>query len=182
MLKHAMMTVGLIFSLSTLASAQVGDGPFQMRALATLKAKDAIVVSNSGASSTVANPQNGSLCANVYALSATTGLLLGCCSCQVRPDAAVSIPIMSDVLGNPKPKPKEVVIKLMATTGTSGVCNPTTPGTGADVFVTGMTTWKGESPLTNVTLSAAELGALTGQCTTLQPTGNICPVCVPPIS
>ena len=181
MLKHAFVVVGLILGFAGVVHAQALDGPFQVRAVPSLKSKDAIVVSNDGASSTVASPQNGLVCANTYAFASDTGLLLDCCSCPVPANAQFSIAVLSDLLENAKPKPKSVVLKLMATTGTSGVCNPTTVGTGSNVFMTGMVSWwKGETPFTPATLSAAELSAVSTQCTTKQPSGRICSSCVPP--
>jgi K(+)-stimulated pyrophosphate-energized sodium pump len=72
MVKLALLVLTLVLSWQTLAAAQnpvTADSPFQMRALVSLKAKDAVVVSNSGA--------NGSaLCANAYAFDAEDGQLL----------------------------------------------------------------------------------------------------------
>jgi hypothetical protein len=180
MLKHAFVTVGMVLGFASVALGQAADTPFQVRAIASLKSKDAIVVSNDGASSTVASPQNGRACVNTYAFASDSGQLLDCCACPVPANAQFSIAIISDLLENPKPKPKSVVLKLMASTGTAGVCNPTTVATGSNVLMTGMVAWKGETPFTPATLSAAELSAILNQCTTKQPSGRICSSCVLP--
>ena len=64
------VTSGLVLGVAAVAFGQAADTPFQVLPITTLKSKDAASVSNSGASSTVASPQNGTLCANVYGLSA----------------------------------------------------------------------------------------------------------------
>ena len=177
--RNALVGVAMVLWGVTAAFGLAADTPYQIRAIANLKPKDTIVVSNSGASSTVASPQNGSLCANVYALSAGSGILLECCSCLVGPDTLTSIPVVSDILANPKHRPSSVVLKVMASTGTSQVCNGGTVGTGADVLVTGMLLWKDQIPFTSATLSAAELTHLDAECAAKHPSGNTCPACTP---
>ena len=168
MVKHALVTLGLALCSPMLASAQAADTPFQMRAVTNLKTHDAIVVSNSGATA-----QN--LCANAYALAASDGELLECCSCEVAPDALRSIPIVADLLANPKPRPKAVVLKLTAT-ALGGGCNAGS----VESLVAGLTAWKGETPFTPATLSAGEYAGLTSQCATLHPSAQICGACQPP--
>jgi hypothetical protein len=159
------------------ALGQSFDNPFQVRAYSGLKPKDAITVTNTGASSTVASPQNGALCANAYALSATTGDVLDCCSCPVAPNALVSIPIIDDLLEHQKPKSKTVVIKVMATAVPQFFCDASAVGTGANVLVTGMIASQGETPFSPSTLSAAELTRLNGQCGAIHPGGTGCFAC-----
>jgi hypothetical protein len=169
-------TVGFVLLGVSTAYGQAADTPFQVRPVTNLKGKDAIVVTNSGASSTVPLPQNGNLCANVYAFG-VDGALLNCCSCLVRPDTPVSIGVLADVLENPKPKPKSTVLKVMASTGTMGACNAGTVGTGANALATGLVPWLRENPFTPSTLSAAELSSLNTRCLTLHPQPNTCVVC-----
>lgn len=176
MKRVSVVTLGLVLLGTSTAFGQAADTPYQVRALTNLKGKDAIVVSNTGASSTVALPQNGNLCANVYALD-TSGQLLNCCSCVVRPDNLVAIGVLADVLENPKPKPKAVVLKMMASAGSQGVCNAGTVGTGNNFLVTGMVPWIRDEPFTPSTLSAAELTSLNNRCLTLHQTPNTCVVC-----
>jgi len=177
--RRTVMGMGLVVACATTVFGQSADTPYQIRAIANLKPHDTIVISNSGASSTQPSPQNGALCANIYALSATSGLLVECCSCRVAPNAMASIGIVSDILGNPKKRPKSIVLKVMGSTGNSDVCNPGTVATGPDVLATGMLLWKDQIPFTPSTLSAAELSHLNSQCAGLHATGNICPVCQP---
>lgn len=179
MWRRTLVGVGIVLSGAVAAFGQAADTPYQIRAIANLKPKDTIVVSNSGASSTQPSPQNGGLCANIYALSATSGLLVECCSCRVAPNAMASIGVVSDILANPKKRPKSIVLKAMASSGNNDVCNPGTVATGADVLVTGMLVWKDQIPFTSSTLSAAELSHLNSQCSGLHASGNVCPVCQP---
>ena len=75
-------------------------------------------------------------------------------------------------------KPHTTVVKLMASSGTGGICNAATVGTGANVLVTGMLAWLTVSTSSSIlafnkasfvpsTLSAAELTALDSQCSTI---------------
>ena len=172
MVKQVLVAMGFVLSWPTLAAAQnpvTADSPFQMRALVSLKGKDAVVVSNSGA--------NGSdLCANAYAFDAEDGQLLDCCSCLVPPNVLRSIPIAADLLENDKPRPKSVVLKLLASVPVAGECSASVPG----AIIIGLTAWKGETPLTPATLSASELSAMTVQCGFAHPVARTCDACPPP--
>ena len=181
MVTRLFVTSGLVLGVAAVAFGQAGgqaaDTPFQVLPITTLKSKDAVSVSNSGASSTVASPQNGTLCANVYGLSAETGQLIDCCSCRVAPNALVSIPIIDDLLGHPKPKPKAVVVKVLATLPSGPACDTGGVGNGSNVLATGVLARKGDTPFTPATLSAAELTSLNTQCAALHPGGNGCFAC-----
>lgn len=181
MWRRVVMAVGVVAVWSGMAFAQASDTPFQVRVVTNLKKKDTIAFTNSGASSTVGIPQNGKLCMNVYALS-TTGPMLDCCTCPVAANSLAVLGITTDVLANRKPLPKALVLKTMATNGGGNAvsCNAATPGTGGDVFSTGMLAWKGESPFSPATLSAAELTSLVTQCGILHATPVVCPACLPP--
>lgn len=179
MMKQAVVAVGVVLGLASVAAAQSTDSPFQVQVVAKLKKKDVIRATNTGASSTVAIPQNGALCANVYAFS-TAGPLIGCCACRLAPNSFASIPIVADVLGSPKPIPKDVVLKVMASSGNQGACEPGAVGTGGNVFVTGFVGWKNETQFAPATLSAAELSSLNTQCSILHPTPSICASCAVP--
>jgi hypothetical protein len=172
MVKHALLVLALVLSWPTLAAAQnpvTADSPFQMRALVSLKGKDAVVVSNSGAS-------GSALCANAYAFDAEEGQLLDCCSCHVPPNVLRSIPIAADLLENDKPLPKSLVLKLLAAAPVAGECSASAPG----ALVIGLTAWKGETPLTPATLSATELSAMTVQCGFAHPAARTCDACPAP--
>jgi hypothetical protein len=175
MSKYILLSVGFTLCFSSLAFGQASDTPFQIRALTNLKPKDAIVVTNSNAS----NAATG-ICADVYALAADDGHLLDCCGCVVPPNGLRSIPITADILENPKPKPKVVVLKLMASSGVAGVCNAGTVDTGGDNLVTGMLVWKGDVPFSPATLSAGELSKLNTQCSALHASPVTCAACLPP--
>jgi len=152
------------------AFGQAADTPFQVRAYAGLKPHDAVTVINTGAS-------NAELCANAYALSATTGDVLDCCGCPVAPNAMVSIPIIDDLLEHQKPKSKNVVIKVMATQVPPGFCDPSNVNGTSNTLVTGMVASQGELPFSASTLSAGELARLNGQCGAAHQSGFGCFAC-----
>jgi len=172
-----LLASAFVICFAARAFGQAADSPFQVRAYTGLKAKDAVTVTNTGASSTAANPQNGALCANVYALSATTGEVLDCCSCPVAPNGLVSIPIIDDLLEHQKPKSKNLVVKVMATVVPEFFCDATTVGTGSNALVTGMLASQGEIPFSASTLSAGELNRLNGQCGAIHVGGTGCFAC-----
>jgi hypothetical protein len=168
---------GLMLCVATGAHAQALDFPFQVRAVPSLKGNDAIVVSYNGAS----GQSVPSMCVNVYAFSASSGAMLDCCNCLVPADAMATIPIISDLLEKPKVKPKQLVLKLMASTGTAFACDASAVGTGANVLATGMLAWKGGTPFTPSTLSAAELTSIDNQCAGIHSPGRVCTACVPAV-
>jgi hypothetical protein len=174
MMKHAVMVLGLVLGASSLAFGQAMDTPFQVRFAANVKKKDVVRVTNSGANG---SGIGGQICANVYAFS-TDGPMIGCCACPLLPNAFASIPIVADVLGSPKPLPKQVVLKLMASKGGAQGCEPGTVGIGNNALVLGLLAWKGEDPFAPATLSAGELSTLNQQCLVLHPTPSICASCV----
>ena len=178
MMKQAIVVLAVVLGASSVAFAQAQDTPFQVHFVAKLKKKDVIHASNSGASSTVPIPQNGAICANLYAFS-SAGPMIGCCACKLAANSLASIPIVADVLGSPKPLPKDVVLKMMASSGSQGNCEPGTVGTGNNVLVTGMLGWRNDVAFSPATLSAAELQSLNTQCSILHPTPSICASCVP---
>lgn len=67
------------------ASAQAADTPWQIGVVTEnlTKVDTSVAVSNSGASSTIASPQNGAICINVYATSAPLSSIAACCTCRV---------------------------------------------------------------------------------------------------
>jgi hypothetical protein len=160
------ITLGFILYFSAVAfGQQADDTPFQVRFATSLKKQDALHITNTGAT-------NAALCANVYAL-ATSGTLLGCCSCLVPTNGLVTLALKEDVLENLKPLPKALVLKLTATAGNTGNCDGGTAGS----LVAGMGAWKGEAAFLPSTLSAGEFARLTSQCKSLHATPNICAAC-----
>jgi hypothetical protein len=172
----------LVLLLAKDAFAQAADTPYQVGVVTNdLTRSDALLAfSNTGASATTVT--NGALCVNVYAMSAANGTapsaVSACCTCKVQPNGFASVSVNTDILAPVSPKPKNAVIKLMASTGTGGVCNAQTVGTGANVLATGMVAWQTQPqsaqfgapgnpniPFTPSTLSAAELTRLNTQCT-----------------
>ena len=168
-----------VLLLSTLAAAQAADTPYQVRYAANLDVNDSFVnITNTGASSTVAFPQqNGALCANVYAFN-PAGQMISCCGCYVPPDGLVSLSVRNDIWPGTS-FPTSLTVKIMATSqgaATSAAncaASPGTVGTGPNVLATGLTAWmttthsnQTETAFTPSTLSAAELTVLDNVCAT----------------
>lgn len=185
--------------LSVVAFAQASDTPFQVTQISELDRGEAWVsITNTGASSTVAFPtQNGTLCANIYVFSPDS-TQLACCSCSVPANGLVSAAVKQSLLSTSPIRPlsvaPSVVVKMMASTGTGGVCNAATVGTGANVLATGLLAWNtgvissGTEPpaffptktsFVPSTLSAAELTRLTTTCGFNQSAGGaaVCKGC-----
>jgi hypothetical protein len=172
MARHALVALGFLLAWPALAAAQnpvTADSPFQMRAVAGLKAKDAVLVSNSAVT-------GGPVCANAYAMDATTGYVLDCCSCVVGPTSLRSISIASDLLQNQKPRPRAAVLLLIGSTpGGNTQCDAGAPG----ALQTGMTAWIRETPFTPATLGAGLLSNTTVVCAALHP-ARTCAACAGP--
>jgi hypothetical protein len=161
------------------ASAQAADTPFQVGAVTDdlTKIDTTVLTTNSGASSTVAFPnQNGAICVNAYAMAPAGTTVAACCTCRIQANGLGQFSVGKELLtGTAQSKPRTAVIKLMASTGTAGTCNASTVNSGGNLLEFGMLAWLhvssantspafGKTAFTPSTLSAAELGALTTQC------------------
>jgi hypothetical protein len=112
------------FSTNALAQA-ASDTPFQVRFASNLKKNDVIRVANTGANG--GQPlQLVSICANLYAF-APAGTLLDCCSCSVPGNGFKSVSIALDLLADRKPRPKDVLLKALATRGKRPACATPVP-------------------------------------------------------
>ena len=134
----------VLLGSASVAFGKAADTPFQVRYVGNLNYSDSVVdISNTGASSTVASPQNGALCANIYAISPDTGKVTGCCNCNVQPNVSIGLSVTSDILGGAVPASNASMIKILATTGAGGCTgvSATTAGTGANVLATGLVAW-----------------------------------------
>ena len=83
------------------ASAQASDTPWQIGVVTEDLAKldTTVAVSNSGASSSIAFPnQNGAICVNVYATSAPQSAIAACCTCRVQANGLREFSVAQDVL------------------------------------------------------------------------------------
>lgn len=142
-MKRTLLLILGVTLLAVCALAQAQDTPFQVRYAVNLDLGDSFInISNSGASSTVAFPnQNGNLCANIYTF-APDEQEISCCSCLVTPNALNSLSVKNDLISNTLTPgaEKSVVIKVLASTGTPA-CNASTVGTGANVLATGILVW-----------------------------------------
>jgi hypothetical protein len=196
MIRIAAIALSLLALLpAKFAFAQAADTPFQTTVVTNdLTRGDTLVaLSNTGGSATTIT--NGALCMNVYATTgngAAPPPLAACCSCKMQPNGFASLSVNTDILAGVSPRPKNVTIKLMSSTGSAGLCNAGSVGTGANVLATGMVAWQNApqsaqlgapgtpiTPFTPSTLSAAELTRLDSACAALTPGRTCSAVCAP---
>jgi hypothetical protein len=143
-----------------------------------------INISNSGA--TVANGVSQSLCANVYTFSPDEQLI-SCCSCNVTPNALVSLSANSDLVSNTltPAHPTSIVVKIVASTG---ACNASAVAAVAHGLLAWGTTLHAapttpvsyhvtETAFSQAVLSAAELAHITSFCGFIQANGSWFGIC-----
>ncbi|HXS96504.1 MAG TPA: hypothetical protein VN736_17995 [Candidatus Limnocylindrales bacterium] len=179
-------------ALATAAFGQAIPGApsdaFQVRYAANLNIGDSVInITNAGTTNSGGALTN--ICANVYAFSPDEQLI-SCCSCTVTPNALVSLSAVSDLISNTltPARPNSIVVKMLATAGTS--CNAS--NVPAANLASGMVAWGTTihalptSPVTyGVTetqfaqpgLSAAELARLTSFCGFIQANGSGFGIC-----
>jgi hypothetical protein len=182
----------LINTTSTVASTEALPGavasatifignPLQITYAANpLAGETPVNISNSGAS-------GGNICVSLYTFL-PSAQMVSCCSCQVSPNAAVTLGVNKDLTKNAVQT--SVVIKLVATTP-GGACASSagTPGTLANGAVAYATTLQPagstntfnpvNQPFVPSTLSAAEYANLTSVCSTKFGGGGLCAGCNP---
>jgi hypothetical protein len=194
-------------ALSTVAFAQLQDGPFQIGYAANLNIGDSVVnISNDGFNGGVFGaipPTSGNLCVNTYVFDPQEEEI-GCCACLVTPNGLNSLSAKSDLISNnlTPAVPTSIVIKLLASrpgtdkTGLFTVCNPATVTAPAAPLVatnleTGMLAWGStlepsstpgtynavNVPFLNGTLSASELSGVTALCNFIQANGTGFGIC-----
>src|ERR1017187_7503616 len=85
--------------LCSVVAFAADDSPFQVRYASNLPIGDSVInITNTGASSTSAFPnQNGSICVNVYTFDPAEELI-SCCACPVTPDGLVSLSARQDLI------------------------------------------------------------------------------------
>ena len=167
------------------------DSPFQVRYAANLALGDSVInITNTGAT-------GGNICVNVYTFSPDEQEV-SCCSCNVTPNALVSLSVDRDLISNTltPAHPTSVVVKLLATSG--GSCNAATAGSGASALAPGLAAWGTtihalsivgiitpatpalaltETAFTPATLSAAEQARITSLCGFIQANGSGFGIC-----
>jgi hypothetical protein len=160
------------------------DTPFQVKYASNLNlVGDSVFnITNSGAS-------GGNICVNVYTFSPDEQEV-SCCSCNVTPNALVSLSAKTDLVSNTLTPavPTSIVVKLVATFG--GSCNAASAGTGASALTPGMAAWGTtlhrlpnetvaltETAFTPATLSSAELTRITALCGFIQSNGSGFGIC-----
>jgi hypothetical protein len=164
----------------------------QVRYAGNLNIGDSVVnISNAGTQG--GTDADGSICANVYVYRPDE-TIVSCCSCQVTPNALVSLSAVNDLISNPLTPaiPTSIVIKLLATKklAPSGSCNAANPTT--STLTGGMRAWGTTlhaAPTTPVTyavsetqfspavLSQSELKGLVDDCAFIQEDGGGYGIC-----
>ncbi len=182
----------LALALATAAFGQAIPGAptdaFQVRYASNLNVGDSVInITNSGTTNTGGALTN--ICANVYAFSPDEQLI-SCCSCTVTPNALVSLSAVSDLVSNTltPARPNSIVVKLLATAGTS--CNAS--NVPAANLAGGMVAWGTtihalptspvsygvtETQFAQPGLSQAELTRLTSFCGFIQANGSGFGIC-----
>ena len=169
----ATLVTGNVFEVSDAGNVTISD--------------PVLTFTNSGDSSTVATPQDGALCVNVYEFSADA-TMVACCSCAIAPNGLLSLATKTDLL--PRPFVGENIILKAISTLTSS-CNPQTVGQPANQLAPGMIGWRtnldvaatasssvplpARAAFRPATLSGAELSGLRSQCSALG--GGACAFC-----
>ena len=145
-----------INTTSTINSGNGGNGPpatatltveeppdaFQVRYASHLEAGDSFVnIVNTGVMMDAnAITSSGNICVNVYTFDPAEELI-ACCACLATPNSLNSLSVRGDLISNTLTRgaPTSVVIKLLASTPSSGFCNASTPT--ATTLVPGMRAW-----------------------------------------
>jgi hypothetical protein len=187
----------MCFVLATVVYGQAIAGApadaFQVRYAANLNVGDSVInITNAGTQNTAGGALTN-ICVNVYAFSPDEQLI-SCCSCSVTPNALVSLSARSDLISNTLTPavPNSIVVKLVATSGTS--CNASNAP--AANLAAGMRAWgttlhatptagEAEAGTYAVTetafdkagLSAAELARITSFCGFIQANGSGYGIC-----
>ena len=161
---------------------------FQVRYAANLNVDDSVInVTNAGTQNTAGGALTN-ICVNVYAFSPDEQLI-SCCSCVVTPNALVSLSARSDLISNTLTPavPNSIVVKLVATSGTS--CNASNAP--AANLAAGMRAWGTtlhatptagtyavtETAFDQAGISAAELARITTFCGFIQANGSGYGIC-----
>jgi hypothetical protein len=181
-----------VIALSTAAFGQAIPGApadaFQVRYASNLNVGDSVI------NMTYAGTQNAggalaNICANVYTMSPDEQLI-SCCSCTLTASQLVSLSAISDLISNTltPARPTSIVVKLVATTGTT--CNASNVPVAN--LASGLVAWGTTLhalPTTPVTyaltetafkdkgLSPAELARLTSFCGFIQANGSGFGIC-----
>ena len=182
-----------VYAAGTFAFAPTPPADEFQVGYANVAAGDAFVnITNNGASDPPATP--GTLCVYVYAFDPSEEML-SCCTCKVTPNGLASISVKNSLLAKTATgeNPSSVVIKLVATAYTGGVCDAA--NTNGVNLAPGMRAWATtlhalqgggvaltENSFGQGTLSSAEGTHLTAFCGFLEGNGTghgVCAGCSP---
>jgi hypothetical protein len=187
------MQLRIIFAFGIVACASVAFGQaipgsptdaFQVRYASNLNIGDSVInITNSGTHNSVGGFLT-LLCANVYTFSPDEQLI-SCCSCNVSPNALVSLSANNDLVSNTltPAHPTSIVVKIAFTAETA--CNASNVpaanlaaggrawGTTLHAAPTTPVTYFGtETAFEQVGLSAGELARITSFCGFIQANGS----------
>ena len=194
---HAILGVTLLSSVVLAQQAPAPPDAFQVGYAANLAAGDSGVnLTNAGrvfqddqeecSFAPVIDPA-GDICANVYVF-AEDQQLIACCACALTPNHLRTLSTQKDLISKTLTPgvPLGVTVALLASDGSSGVCNPSNPGT----LVSGLRAWATtlhaapgggfavtETEFSPATLSASELAKLTSYCGFIQADGSGFGIC-----
>lgn len=184
-----LLVAALALSVAAFGQAIPGvpSDAFQVRYAANLNLGDSVInISNAGTQNTATGALTN-ICVNVYTFSPDEQLV-SCCSCNVTPNALVSLSVNGDLVSNTltPARPNSVVIKLLATAG-AAACNASTATaatTAAGMVAWGTTLHQGpagiavtETGFKEKGLSAAELARITSFCGFIQANGSGFGIC-----
>jgi hypothetical protein len=186
------LLVAMCFVLATAAYGQAiagaPDDAFQVRYASNLNVGDSVInITNAGTQNTVGGALTN-ICANVYTFSPDEQLI-SCCSCTVTPNALVSLSVRNDLISNTLTPavPNSIVVKLVATAGTScNASNVPAANLAAGMRAWGTTLHAGpvaqtyaltETAFDKAGISAAELARITSFCGFIQANGSGYGIC-----
>jgi len=142
---------------------------------------------NNAVCSPVVSDPIGDICANVYVF-AEDQQLIACCACPLTPNHLRTLSTVNDLISNTLTPgvPIGVTVALLASDGSSGSCNPASPGDlapGLRAWGTTLHALPGggygvtETPFAHAALSPTEFAKLTSYCGFIQADGSSYGIC-----
>src|SRR5437660_3429285 len=136
----SLLALTAVFATSAFGQAIAGSpaNAFQVRYASNLNIGDSVVnITNAGTANTAAGALSN-VCVNVYTFSPDEQLI-SCCSCNVTPNALVSLSARADLVSNTLTPavPSAIVVKLVASR--QATCNASTVT--AEALAPGMRAW-----------------------------------------
>jgi len=187
----SLVAFALVMATSAFGQAIPGSPPdaFQVRYASNLNIGDSVVnITNAGTANTATGALTN-ICVNVYTF-APDEQLISCCSCNVTPNALVSLSARADLISNTLTPavPSAIVVKLLASRQTT--CNASTVS--AENLAPGMRAWGTtihaapttpvsyavtETDFSQAGLSTGEMARITSFCGFIQANGSGFGIC-----